>query len=253
MEIDATKLTSVQKMIIYGILGLLGLVYGSAIFAIAASAAMNIMVILGCTLALAGGFFAVPWLKFKMANYFLKKMKKEARENPIETLQNEFIERKKMLSIAKERLTKIIGLTNSSKERHEAFQRKYQETDPAMEKMLIVSAQVITKARGKISDAETKLREFEKTIERENDRYQMALASGELAAALKSAEGDENPMQSFLHNEALDGVRTEFSQSMAEIDSLLTDHEATLALPASQNVEKIEFTLNTQEEAVTRR
>jgi len=253
MEIDATKLTSVQKMIIYGILGLLGLVYGSAIFAIAASAAMNIMVILGCTLALAVGFFAVPLLKFKMANYFLKKMKDEARANPIETWQNEAIERKKALDISKERLNQIVSLTNTSEERYSDYKQKHGETDEGMEKMLAASNLLIKKTREKIRSTEKDLEEFKRYIEKQNDRYKLALETGELAAALKNAGKNENPLQSFLHDEALDGVRHKVGKSMADINSLLDNHEATLSLPASQNVEKIEFTLNTQEEAVTRR
>ncbi|MDO8260085.1 MAG: hypothetical protein Q7T50_01140, partial [Candidatus Magasanikbacteria bacterium] len=158
--------------------------------------------------------------------------------------------RKKMLSIAKQRLSNIIGLTNASKERYNSFQNKHGENDSSMEKMLAASDMVIKKTKAKLTDAEVKLEEFKKTIERENDRFQMALASGELAAALKSAQGDDDPMRSFLQNEALDGVRMEFSQSMAEIDSLLDDHEATLALPATQNAEKIEYSFVKQEEPV---
>lgn len=220
MEIDATKLTSAQKAIIYAILSLLGLVYGSAIFKIAASAAMNIMVIIGCGFALAGGIFVLPWLKVKMENFVLKKIKEEIKKHPIEYLQNDYA----AAEISFDEQAKVIDDLKTTKDvfisRHNDYKKKHGEDEPEMLNSITIMEGVISELGEALKISKRDLDELRIIVEKETDKYRMAEGLTEATSKAMKAVGKKDSLLPFLRSEALAAAQDKFYGSLSSVKNL---------------------------------
>ncbi len=232
-------LTRGQKTLFYGGSAIATLAFVGPVLAFAAAGAVSLVKIAVCVGVLFMGWMLIPWFKIKWKNIVLKLIKAEARANPIETLENEYIARSKNLELARERLTALIGMRNSLSERLDAFKKRHGVSDEGMEKMLSASIQLIERLKNAEKRGAIVLREFKTRLEMEKDRYEMALSTGQLAKAIKNATGNSDPLQEFISNEALDAVRDEFNHSMAEINRLLEGDEVVKQLSDDRNIDGV--------------
>lgn len=233
------ELTGGQKVLLFGGLGIAVLVVAGPVLAMAAASAFDLLTLAAYGGVLFAGYLALPWAKMKWKNIVLKLIKAEARKNPIETLQNELLEKRESLNKAAKTHTKIKGMRGSLKERLDAFKEKHNTSDARMEEMLKKTGQLLIDMGKAIKTASSKIDEFERTVELESDRYEMALASGDLAKAYKEATGGEDPLRKFIENEALNSVRDSFHQSMAEIDELLLGNDAVQQLSLDETIDGV--------------
>ena len=231
------SLTRGQKTLFYGGVTIIGLALAAPILTFAAAGAFSLIKVGGCVVALYAVWTALPWISLKWKNVVLRLIKSEARANPIETLQNEYLARSKKLEIAIEYRVQITGMRDSLAERLQAFKKRHGATDESMEKMLSSSTALVDRMIVKESEVKNTLAEFKKKLAMEEDRYKMALAAGGLSKAVKGAVGENDPLQEFVSNEALDSIRDQFNQSMAEINSLLEGDEVVKQLSHDKSVE----------------
>lgn len=242
-SVTVPKLTTGgQKALFYGGASVLTLVAAAPLIAIAAGAAVNLGVIAVTGAFLWGLWMARPALSLWWKNRVLKMLKAEARSNPIETLQNEYLGRKGKFEEARQRLVHLKGTRDSLREKLEAFQEKHGVTDESLQKMFDGLSRLIDQLERNLTLAGQKLEEFRRNMELQADRYKIAMETGALAEELRQASGDNDPMQQFLHNEAIDAIRTEFNRSMAQIDDLLLGDESVQQVQQDDALPMIDVT-----------
>ncbi len=238
---DGRKITlsKGQKALFYGGSAIATVAFVGPVLAFAAAGAVSLVKIASCVGVLFMGWMLIPWFKIKWKNVVLKLIKAEARANPIETLENEYIARSKNLELARERLTSIISMRNSLSDKLDVFKKRHGVSDEGMEKMLLKSTQLIERLKRAEGRGAAGLEDFKLKLEMRRDRYNMALSTGELARAIKNATGNNDPLQEFVTDEALDAVRSEFNHSMAEINRLLEGDEVVKQLSDDRNIDGV--------------
>jgi len=234
--------TGGQRALFYGGTAIVSLVVIAPVIAIALGVIVNLTAIGAICVALFAAWMARPWAILKWKNIVLKALKAEARRNPIETLQNEYLARKAKFDEARTRLVGLTATRNSLGEKLEAFKKKHERTDDKLQAMFDGLSSLIDKLGLNLATANGKLDEFRQNMEYQSDRYKIALETGDLAEELRQASGDNDPMQQFLHDEAIDAIRTEFNSSMAQIDDLLLGDDSVRQIRSDRNLPMIDVT-----------
>lgn len=216
-------LTKGQKALFYGGATIAVLAVVSPVLIMALRGMLSLMGLVVCVLVLFGAWSLRHWAMLKWKNVILKMLKAEARKNPVESLQNEYATFKAGISEAGKRVQPLISLRNALKEKLDEYERKYHAPEAQLTAMLNKLSDVIDKVQAKLNATAAKLPIFKRFVEQQTDRYEIALKTGALAQALRQVTGDEDPFRDFIHNEAVDAIRTEYHDAMADIDSLLSD------------------------------
>lgn len=242
MNTKAPKLSGGQKAVFYSGATLMALFFVAPIVAIALGVVVNIAAITAVGVGLLAAWVARPWAVLKWKNFVLKALKAEARANPIETLQNEYLTRRAVFEEANERLTTLVATRNTIGEKIAEFQNKHGRTDAALQKMFDGLSKLIDQLQVSLRTAKAKLDDFKKNLEYQSDRYKLAIETGALANELRQATGDTDPMQQFLHDEAMDSIRSEFNLSMANIHQLLLDDDTVPQIQEAPQFPMIDIT-----------
>ena len=215
------KMTSSQKVLFYGGLTIVSFAVVAPVLAVAASGAVSMMKLGVCIAVLWATWLIRPWFVVKWGNIVLKLLKAEARANPIETLQNELLGRKESFEEAKKRLVSLQSMRLTLNQRVKEFEKQYGEPEKSLVQMLAGLSALVDKLENKLNIASNQLTEFEGYIRRQSAQYEIALATGKLAQALRQADGNSDPMRQFLHDEAIESVRVTFNDAMAGVNQLL--------------------------------
>ena len=160
----------------------------------------------------------LPWLGQKWENKILAMRKAEARQNPIEQLQNFFIEKRQKVNQFKSAVAQIGGqirslgdmLVQRKKEKPNADLSKQQESLEAMKK---AHAILVTKYQ----NAETALTQLQDVIEDRKFEWNFAQAGKSAISALNSTSGEELINQ-MLADEAHSAVLNNFNSVFADLD-----------------------------------
>lgn len=219
------NLTSGQKALFYIGAGIATLAILGPTLALAAVGAANLVTLGGCVVVLFGAWMARPWFALKWKNTVLKLLKAEARNNPIETLENAYIKRAEKLKSAREHVGRLVKTHKTLKGKLDAYVVQFGEPDKQLAEMLNGLAGLIEKLAVNIKTAEAQLVEEKKNIQRQTARYKIALETGDLAKQLRQTSGDDDPLQAFLHDEAMDSVLDTFNGAMTDIDMLLEGND----------------------------
>ena len=122
MTTKVPPLSGGQKAVFYGGVTVMALFFVAPVVAIALGVVVNIAMIAVVGTTLLAAWIARPWIVLKWKNFVLKALKAEARANPIETLQNEFLNRKAIFEEANKRLTTLVAMRDTLGT-HPAWQR----------------------------------------------------------------------------------------------------------------------------------
>ncbi|MBY0538476.1 hypothetical protein K2P47_03730 [Patescibacteria group bacterium] len=242
MNTNAPQLSGGQKAVFYGGATVMALLFVAPIVAIALGVVVNIAAIAAVGVVLLGVWMARPLAILKWKNFVLKALKAEARANPIETLQNEYLTRKALFEEANERLVTLVAMRDTIKEKIVSFEQKHRRSDADLQKMFEGLSKLIDQLQVSLKTARTKLDDFKKNLEYQSDRYKLAVHTGALANELRQATGDTDPMQQFLHDEAMDSIRSEFNMSMANINQLLLDDDTVPQIQAAPQLPMLDVT-----------
>ncbi len=233
------QLTSGQKILFYGGLITIGFALIAPVLAVAASGAMSMLKLAVCVGIIFMIWLARPWFVIKWKNIVLKLLKAEARANPIETLQNELIERKQSVVEARQRFVKLQSMRVTLKQQVAEFEREYGSPDKNLVTMLSGLSSLVDQLETRLEVARKGLVEFEQHIKRQAAQYKIAINTGELARELRQADGNNDPMRQFLHDEAIESVRVTFNDAMAGVNQLLSDSSVITQINEDKEIEGI--------------
>lgn len=213
---DAQKATSVKVGV--GLLGLLILGLLAPMIWAMVSAGVGLLAL---GLVAVGGFgmlSMLPFLGQKLENRVLSMRKQEARANPIEQLQNFFLEKKERVKQFRDAVVSIGSQIESMKAMVADRKRKkpnYDSTDEdkAIASMTAAHQKLVTKYH----DAEASLVQVQEAIEEKKFKWNFSKA-GQSALTALSASSGEDLLSQMLNDEADSSVLDNFNKVFAELE-----------------------------------
>jgi hypothetical protein len=209
---------------VYGGGALIGLAFLAPLAVLALKVVTSITIAAVVGLGLFMGFSALPlvlrWWRIRV----FKMMKATARQNPVETLQLELIDRKKAFEAAGATVVAVSAMRDSLREKLDEYVEKHRTKDAGLERSINQLSELVDRLRASLRQAGIKMEEFERFVARQADRWKLAKATGDLAALLKESGGGD-VTDRFLKDEALDTIRDALNLSFAQIDQILQKEE----------------------------
>lgn len=204
-------------------LGVVGFIVSPVIFA-------TIQGLVGLIVAAAIGLFAVnvavPWYAMKIANWRLKAMKAEAAKNPVETLQNQYLEKEKQVEKFSQHIIDFSTAVENFAQKLKIFEKDYPDEAPQMREQLSKTRQLLSNKRQKLVQANEGLKAFKAEIKKVGAKWQIA----QEAMAMNQAAGmtDESFMEQMIKETAIESVTTSLNRALAEIDAELIEDARTM-------------------------
>ena len=195
--------------------------------ALAASAPLIVMAIsAGAGLLTMGGMAivgfaalqALPLGMQKLENRLLQARKQEARDNPIEQLQNDCLRREERLQTFKRALVSIGGQIESMREMlHERKDKAPHHVLDKQERAIARMDHFYQANIVRLKEAHQALEDFRTQVTQKAFEWEFAQAGQVVMAALNPAEM-QDLMQDLLSDEALRSVQNRFNMVFAELD-----------------------------------
>lgn len=190
--------------------------------------------IVGLALALAIGVATIqlaPVFSMKMANWKMKGIVDEAEKNPIETMQNIYIERSQELESAVQVTIEWETELANFDDEIAGFKKDYPEEAPRYQEISRVGHEGLQAAKNEVEQRREDLAVFDKDIKKAKAIYKMALATQKVSGFDKAAE--QKVFQDIKQQVAFDSVRTNLNRSFAQMNAVLAKRQIRPALPAS--------------------
>ncbi len=192
----------------------------------AVSAGAGLAVLLGMAIAGTVVFHLLPLGFQMMENRILKLRKTEARNNPMEQLQNEVMRRGERLQAFRKALADIGGQIESMTQMLD--ERRHRDPGHVLERQdraLVRMQQFYTANLKRLNEAQGALESFQHQVKQKVFEWEFAQAGQVVMSALKPNEVDQL-MQELLTDEAIRSVQTRFNTVFAELDVQLCSIDA---------------------------
>lgn len=190
--------------------------------------------IVGLALAVAVGMAVIqlaPVFSMKLANWKMRLIVQEAGANPIETFQNDYIDRFKEVEAKDQELEEWDMELRNYDDDLVGIKRDYPAEAASYEEISQQMHDGLADARHEQTQARADLAEYDRTITKMKRLYKMALAAQRVTSFSKSAE--ERVMQDIKRQAALDSVRSNLNRSLARLNTAMAKRQARPALPGT--------------------
>ena len=247
LSLDSAKSKTAAKVIAW-IVGL-----GSAAI-LAPLIFLALQGLLGLVAALAVGTLALrlaPWFGTFTSNLGLKLLKIEARRNPIETMQNIYLQRNEAANEAEKQIKAFNNKVTHYCSQVSIFVKKYPSDAERFRVHHAAMQELLNRKYSALRSVRAKLVEYQSGIERASAIWDMTQASDDLskAAGLLS---EKDAIQQIKHDEALKSVEEGMARSFAELDHILKTEvdefqlstDQTIRMVPNQQAERIALTPN---------
>lgn len=160
----------------------------------------------------------LPMLGQKLENFVLKTRKAEARANPIEQLQNFFIEKQQRVVDFRKAIISIKTQIETLRQKVQQRKRQKPNYDSSDEDNAIAQmSMVYDKLEQKYLDAKDALANMEEMIEEKKFKWEFSQA-GQAAIQALSATSGEELLSKILADEASSSVLDNFNKVFAELE-----------------------------------
>lgn len=211
------KRQRIEKLVKYSAVPIIGFFVAPFIF-IAIKGAIGLLI------AGAVGFIGVnmmPWFGAMVANWRLKAIKYEAAKNPIETLQNNYGERKRALQQFRDSINSFIGEVRTFGDKLEGYKNDYPQDATKFEEQYQNMRALLEQRKLKFADARASLDLYEKQIQRANAQWEMAQAAAQMN---KAAGVDGSEFLTKIQTEtAFDAVQKGLNSAFSDLELSLMD------------------------------
>lgn len=214
LELKHKKIQTAVKIVGTGVVG----------FFVAPFVLTAIGGIIGLSVAAITSFVAInliPWFGMKVANWRIKLIKNEAMKNPVETLQNQYVQKSKALEDFKENIRVFAGQVLSFSDQVKQYVKEGLEDADVYVDQLSKMKQLLDLRQNKYQEAKDALEEFSETIKRTDKKWKMACAAMAMNEAAGQMEGDI--FDKICIETALDSVQNKLNQSFADLEIALLD------------------------------
>lgn len=209
IDLKRKKYNTIFKV---ALIGVAALVISPIIFAV-------VQGMVGALIAGGIGLLAVnlaPVVSMKLANWKIKGIVDEATKNPIETMTNLLIEKKKAWKEFKEQVTNAVTARNNFAQKCEQFTKQYPARAPEFQKQLLAMTTMVENKKRALNDAEEALKMGDNKLDEMKAYYDMAKAA---QAANAAAGMDTGDLYSKLKlDTAVDAVFESMSKAFAQVE-----------------------------------
>ena len=211
MDIDA-KRERVKKWATVGLIGLVGLIVSPVIF-------LAIQGLVGLIVAGVVGLAVVtftPWATMKFANWKVKAIMSEAKENPIETMINLLAAKQVAFKEFQINVTTAVTARNNFKNKIEAFAVKYPARAPEFKTQLTRMTDLVERKKKALNDAEHMLDEGQNRLDEMKAYWEMSQAAQAANKAAGMDTGDQ--FERLKSDTAVDAVFESMNRAFAELE-----------------------------------
>lgn len=200
-----------------------------------------------------------PTVAMKVANWRLKSIKAEASKNPIETLQNVYVEKTEALGRFEDAITAFATKVKNLQDKVEGLRKRYPEEAEKFEGHLEKMTEVLQARRRKYKAAKQAISDFAEEIEKAKVVWEVSQAAQDVTNAAGLDTGDAYEL--IKAKTAVESVQNSMNTAIAELETDLMNEEADLehemrhqqALPPAQPRLKVAAYVEQDEKAkVTR-
>lgn len=170
-----------------------------------------------------------PVLSMKFANWKLKGLKQEARQNPIETRQNIAMQARARIKAGEQELTTFSTEVRNFADQVKALRSSQPDDAADFDEQLKSLKRLQDLKRQRLADAMHQADEFEAATDRAANKWKVAQAAIRMQKLSGAMEDDA--MNKLLAAESLDSVQSAMNRALSELDSALA-MEAPPALEA---------------------
>lgn len=177
-----------------------------------------------------------PVLAMKFANWKLKGLKQEARQNPIETRQNIAMEARARIREGERELTSFATEVRNFADQVKALRLSQPEDAADFDEQLKGLQRLLDLKRQSLAEAKRNADEFEAATARAANKWKVAQAAIRMQKLSGAMEDDA--MNKLLAAESLDSVQSAMNRALAELDSALAmQAPPALASPAVPTID----------------
>jgi hypothetical protein len=192
--------------------------------------------LIGLGVAAAIGFIGINFASYfsmKVANWRLKAIKAEAMKNPVETLQNQYVQKQHALEDYKSQIAKFAAQVMAFADQVKGYVKEGLEDAQTYVEQLNKMKQLLEIRKQKYQEAQDMLAEFAETISRTEKKWKMAVAAMAMNEAAGEIAGDA--FDKICIETSLDAVQNKLNESFAQLDiALMEDEREKRQLQAKQ-------------------
>lgn len=200
--------------------------------------------IVGLAIAVAVGMTVIqlaPVFSMKLANWKMKLIIGEAEKNPIETMQNLFVEKSEELQRADQNIVDFETEIGNFDDQLQVFKQQYPAEAETHQTLSERMHEALVEMKREQSAARRELQNFEQQIRKAKAIYKMALAAQKVVKLSRSAEAQV--FAQIKEQVAFDAVRTQLNRSFANLNLALEKRaDARPALPEARPTQTIDVT-----------
>jgi hypothetical protein len=211
MDTEAQR-AKVKKWATIGLVGLVGLIVSPIIF-------LAIQGLVGLVIAGVVGLSIVtftPWMTMKFANWKVRAIMSEAKENPIETMINLLAAKQIAFKEFQVNVTTAVTARNSFKSKIETFAAKYPARAPEFKTQLVRMTDLVERKKKALNDAEHMLQEGQNKLEEMKAYWDMSQAAQAANKAAGMDTGDQ--FERLKSDTAVDAVFESMNRAFAELE-----------------------------------
>lgn len=157
-----------------------------------------------------------PYLAMKFANWKIKAIKAEARENPIETMENLLIAKRQAFKEFQANVTTAVTARNGFKTKIDEFAKKYPARAKEFQEQLSRMNELVERKKRALSDAEQMLEDGKNKLDEMKAYWDMSQAA---QAANKAAGMDTGDLYERMKADtACDAVLESMNRAFAEME-----------------------------------
>lgn len=162
-------------------------------------------------------------------NWRLKALKAEAARNPVETLQNQYINEQGKLTRARSKIAEFNAAILQYKDKLAGFIKRFPEEADKYKDVLNKMKALYNLRVEKYQEAEKKLADFKLVIHKADAIWQMSMAANELGEA--AGMTDEDFFAELQKETAFDSVQKSLNMALAELETSLLDEADGAKVP----------------------
>jgi hypothetical protein len=196
-----------------------------------------------------------PWMTMKFANWKVRAIMSEAKENPIETMINLLAAKQIAFKEFQVNVTTAVTARNNFKSKIETFAAKYPARAPEFKTQLVRMTDLVERKKKALNDAEHMLEEGHNKLEEMKAYWEMSQAAQAANKAAGMDTGDQ--FEKLKSDTAVDAVFESMNRAFAELEvaaALDVDESdkpaQAVAQLANNKSEVIDVVVNTQKVSV---
>lgn len=202
----------IQKWATIGLIGLTGLIVSPIVF-------LAIKGIVGLAIAAVLGLSVVtfsPWVSMKFANWKVKAIAHEAKENPIETMVNLLAAKNQAFIVFKENVTNAVTARDTFKLKCDQFAKKYPARSAEFAQQLVNMTELVKRKKQALAEAQQSLEDGQHKLEEMRAYWEMSQAAQEANKAAGMETGDM--YEQLKADTAVDAVFESMNRAFAQLE-----------------------------------